>query len=221
MPANTRRGLRPMRPATLKPYERWNFGKPGWIYQLKYDGFRALLYKDAAGCSLQSKGGNDFVSMGKSFKALCQAAEKELAAGDIVLDGEVVVLDEEGKADFCALMEGKYSIVYAAFDILWLRGKDVRGVPLAKRLELLRREIPRRSSALLMIGAAEPDIAEVLFELVCRQGLEGLVAKRADSLYDPADKRAWVKVINKKYPLIEKKRAFFNRARAKKTARRI
>lgn len=220
MSITNRSGLEPMRPMPIKPHERWNFAKPGWLYQIKYDGFRALLKKEGECCSLYSKKGRDLLAMGSKVKALCQSVASELAARDIALDGELVALDEEGKADFWALMEGRHPLVYAAFDILRLDGKDVRNLPLTRRLELLRKEIPAPSRVLLMVEAVEPNIAAQIFELVCRREVEGLVAKRADSAYDPAARRAWVKLLNKAYPLIQEKRAFFNRTRATTSARR-
>jgi bifunctional non-homologous end joining protein LigD len=216
------RAYEPMRPLSLKKGERWDFGKPGWAYQIKYDGFRGILRKSSEGCALESKEGNDLSRMRGSFDALCKAVAQELKAKDIVLDGEVVVLDDKGRADFWALMEARQPLAYAAFDILSAEGEDLRHLPLEARLMILRGQLPRTSGVLLYADTVEGgEDAARIFERLCSKELdmEGLVAKKLNSPYDPRLKDAWRKVLNPSYSHKERKQKFFNKARTARAAR--
>lgn len=210
----------PMRAQPLPKGKRWDFDAPGWAYQIKYDGFRGLMRKSGEGCTLESKEGNDLMRMRGVFKTLCEQVSGELKAKDIVLDGEVVVLDQTGRADFWALMEGKRPAAYVAFDILAAEGEDLRHLPLEARLMILRGQVSQGSGVLLYADMVERgEDAARIFEKLCSEELdvEGLVAKRLDSPYNPRLTNAWYKVLNPNYSHRESKRLFFTKARAAKT----
>ena len=164
-----------------------------WIYELKLDGFRAEAIKSGGTVRLRSR--ND-----KDFNARFPSVAEALAAmpDETVIDGEIVALDESGRPSFNALQNygaGAALIIYYVFDVMVLAGKDVMGEPLATRRDLLRRRVlaklgePIRESPEL--NASLPD----LIRSVKAQSLEGLVAKRRDSRYEPGQRSgAWQKM---------------------------
>ncbi|MFL5447218.1 MAG: DNA ligase, partial [Gemmatimonadales bacterium] len=111
---------------TLKPDP---FNHPAWLFEPKYDGFRGMLYLSRSGCNLYSKRGN----LMTRFAGLARQLAAELGARELILDGEIVALDDEGRIDFWGLMRGQGTLAYAAFDLLWLNGQDLRPRPLHRR----------------------------------------------------------------------------------------
>jgi bifunctional non-homologous end joining protein LigD len=97
------------------------FEHADWLYELKYDGFRALAYVDDGRCRLISRKGNEL----KRFEALCRSMPGELKARSAVIDGQVVALDESGRPTFYDLLKRRSRIVYFAFDLLWANGEDL------------------------------------------------------------------------------------------------
>ena len=163
------------------------FDHRDWVFELKYDGFRALAYIDAGQCKLVSRNRNQF----KRFQSL-GATIAETLTGAVVLDGEIACLDSEGKPQFYELMRRQVAPTYCAFDILWLDGRDLRRLPLLERKRRLRELI--RSPLLYVdhIGARGAD----LFKAACERDLEGIVAKLANGHYEPAA-TTWVKIKNR------------------------
>jgi ATP-dependent DNA ligase len=164
-----------------------------WAYELKLDGYRALAIKTSGQVRLRSRNDKDFNSRYPAIvKALMSLPD------ETVVDGEVVAMDASGRPSFNALQNygsSKVSIFYYLFDVLVLAGRNVMSQPLATRRELLRDSIlsaledPIRHSPEL--NASLPD----LVESVRLQGLEGLVAKRLDSTYEPGQRSgAWQKM---------------------------
>ena len=103
------------------------------MFELKYDGFRALAYIEAGQCRLVSRKRNQF----KRFQSLC-AAIAETIRGAAVLDGEIACLDSDGKSQFYELMRRRLAPTYCAFDILWLNGRDLRSKPLLERKAIVK-----------------------------------------------------------------------------------
>jgi bifunctional non-homologous end joining protein LigD len=165
---------------------------PDWVYELKYDGFRALAYIVEGECRLISRRGNQL----KRFEGLCHSLAKAVKACDAVIDGEVVALDESGMPAFYDLLKRRSRIIYFAFDLLWLNGNDLRELPLLERKKLLRSIIPRESCCIGYVRPVDGG-AEKLFQLVKVNDLEGLVVKRKDGKYRPQTK--WYKVLNPSY----------------------
>ena len=98
------------------------FDHPAWLFEPKFDGFRGVFYMTSRGCAMYSKRGNRF----SRFPELCDRIRDELGQREVILDGEVAAIDDEGRVDFWGLMRGKGHLVYAVFDILWLNGRDLR-----------------------------------------------------------------------------------------------
>ena len=169
------------------------FDDPGWLYELKLDGFRALAHVDRGQCRLVSRNGHTF----KGWPGLATAIATAIRAESAVLDGEVVCLDADGRPDFKAPLFRRAVPVLYAFDLLMLDGQDVREKPLLARKRLLRRVLPRRSGQVLYLDHVAGRGID-LFRAVCEMDLEGIVAKRKDGIYDP-DATMWVKVKNASY----------------------
>jgi bifunctional non-homologous end joining protein LigD len=157
------------------------------IYEPKFDGFRGVLYVSGRECYIRSKRGNVL----RRFADLALQVGAELHARDAILDGEVVALDDEGRIDFRALLASRGWLHYAAFDLLWLNGKDLRAQPLIKRKRRLEQLIPANNSTLSRVLAVDEHGRE-LYEAVQRLDLEGIVAKRRVNPYSA--KTIWYKV---------------------------
>ncbi len=183
-------------PKDLKPMLATLVDKPfdeaGWMYEVKWDGFRAIAYMDGGEVNLRSRNNKDFA---KKFYPVFRALQEW--AVNAVVDGEVVVIDEKGKPDFNALQqwrsEADGNLVYYVFDVLWLEGYDLMKAPLSARRKVLESMLPEsdviRLSETFSIRGTE------FFELADSMGLEGVFAKRRDSEYTPDTRsRAWVKI---------------------------
>jgi ATP-dependent DNA ligase len=164
-----------------------------WLYELKLDGYRAIAFKTGGKVHLRSRNAKDFTAR---YAAIASALSA--LPDDTAIDGEVVALDAAGKPSFNLLQNfgsSKASVVYYVFDVLTIAGRDLMNEPLSIRRELLAAEImsklrdPIRESPIL--EASLPD----LIQAVKTQGLEGLVAKRRDSRYEPGQRSgAWAKM---------------------------
>ena len=183
------------------------FDHPDWLFEVKYDGFRALAYVEDGAVRLVSRKGNVY----KSFPALCQALAACLTVTDAVLDGEIVHLGPDGKPQFYDLMRRREPQYLYAFDLLWLNGRDQRGLPLLERKRRLRQIVSRPPSPLLYVDHVVGAGVE-LFEAVGRNDLEGIVGKRADARYTPEDP-TWVKIKTRTYSQIEGRRELFEKRR--------
>ena len=111
------------------------FDDPDWLFELKYDGFRALAFIDDGRCRLVSRNGKEF----KSFGGLTLGLPHDLRPRSAVLDGEIVCLDRDGRPDFADLFYRRREPIFLAFDLLALSGDDLRHLPLVERKAELRR----------------------------------------------------------------------------------
>src|SRR5262249_50086003 len=127
------------------------FSDSDWIYEIKWDGFRALAYVENGVCRLVSRNGNDF----KSFPGLTAAIPDELRADAAVLDGEIVCLDLYGKSQFEDLLFRRGEARFQAFDLLWCDGEDLRYSSLIERKARLRAITPNRGAWLMYSGHVE------------------------------------------------------------------
>jgi len=170
---------------------------PEWAYELKFDGYRALGLKVDGRAQLLSRNGRNFTMR---FASIARALES--LPGETVIDVEIVAYDADGRPSFSVLqnrLSDKPQLHLYAFDLLVLRGKDLTQEPLEKRRDLLRRKImPLLPDSIRYSETLEASAAEVI-DAVRRQGLEGVVAKRRDSPYQPGKRSgAWQKMrINK------------------------
>ena len=164
-----------------------------WAYQLKLDGYRAIAFKAGGTVHLRSR--ND-----KDFSVRYPAVVKGLAKlpDDTVIDGEVIALDDDGRPSFSMLQNygaSEAPVLYFVFDVVVLAGRDVMREPLEARRELLEQKILPRLCEPVRYAAPLDAALPVLVESVKAQGLEGLVAKRLDSRYEPGLRSgAWQKM---------------------------
>ena len=113
---------------------------PDWLFEIKYDGFRALAHIEYGRCKLVSRNGNEF----KSFRTLCQSLAAELKRpGSVILDGEIACLDGNGKSHFYDLLFRKGQPRFVAFDLLHCDGQDLTYSPLIERKQRLRAILPQ------------------------------------------------------------------------------
>ena len=172
----------------------------GWRYELKLDGFRGTLYVEQKRAWFRSKKGHGL----RRFDELARRVAGELGARSAILDGEIVVMGEEGP-DFYALLFHRGVPQFAAFDLLWLDGRDLRAHAYTARKAALRKLIDRRARH---VSYVESHAQAALFEAAQRMDLEGIVAKRCDEPYTSAAK--WIKVKSLGYSQSSGRWEFFN-----------
>jgi bifunctional non-homologous end joining protein LigD len=165
-----------------------------WLYEMKFDGYRALAFKAGREVRLVSRNKRDF---GDDYPLLLDAL-KSLIAKSFVIDGEIAALDENGRSSFQLLqsygIRKNIPLVYYAFDLLSLEGTDVRDQPLFELRKLLVKLL-KNAPANIRFSEELQGTREALLEIAHKFGLEGLVAKRPDSSYEPGRRSgAWVKV---------------------------
>ena len=177
------------------------FDHDDWVFELKYDGWRALAYVDGGRCRLVSRNGNVFKRFGQLGAAIGAAVP-----GTAALDGEIACLDGDGRPQFYELFRRRVPPTYCAFDVLWLNGRDLRGRPLVERKRLLKRLV--RPPLLYVDHVAGRGMD--LFQAACASDLEGVVAKLANGRYQPA-MTTWVKIKNGNYSQAEGRADFFDR----------
>jgi len=177
------------------------FDKEGWQYEIKWDGYRVVAFCNKSKVELKSR--ND-----KSFNEKFYPVYKAVQDWNIyaVVDGEVVVLDENGQSNFGALQnwrrEADGEIYFYVFDVLWLNGKDLMQIPLSERRNILKQMIPENNIIRLSENFEVSGIE--FFEIAKKMGLEGIIAKKSDSTYTPGNRsKEWLKVkANKRQEMI-------------------
>jgi bifunctional non-homologous end joining protein LigD len=172
---------------------------PGWLHEIKHDGFRILARRDRAGVRLITRSGNDFSSR---FPFIAMAVGK-LPVSSCLIDGEAIVCDQNGLAVF-DLIRGhgsKASAVLCAFDLLELDGKDLRREPIEKRKALLAKLLKGSNASIVLNEHFEEDGAAV-YRAACQLGCEGMVSKRLGSSYRSGRSPHWVKVKNSRAPAV-------------------
>jgi bifunctional non-homologous end joining protein LigD len=159
-----------------------------WLYEVKFDGYRAIAYVRGGSCELRSRTDNDLTARFGEVATAIDRATRD----DAVLDGEVCALDERGRPSFSAMQTGTGRLVYYAFDCLEARGETLVDLPLEERRARLE-ELVRAGSA-VMVSEAFDDGASLL-QAVIEQALEGIVAKRCGSVYAQGKRnRDWQKL---------------------------
>jgi bifunctional non-homologous end joining protein LigD len=174
--------------ATLADAEEVPTGA-GWSHEVKWDGYRAIARVAGGDATLTSRRGLD---MTERFKVVARALERAVRTPDVVLDGEVCALDDEGRASFSVMQQGKGPLVLYVFDVLEIDGEPLLDLPLRERRERLE-EVVAFKEAIRLSQAF--DDGEALFEAAREQGLEGIVSKKIESRYQPGRRtRDWLKV---------------------------
>jgi bifunctional non-homologous end joining protein LigD len=164
----------------------------GWLFEVKWDGYRALAHVSQGEARLTSRKGNDLTAR---FPAVAREIARAVKTPDCVLDGEICALDEQGRASFSAMQQGKpgTAIVYFVFDLLELEGEPLVDLPLIERWRRLEKLLDRRNRTVRPSETFED--GDALLEAAKQQGLEGIMAKRADSRYGVGRRtRDWLKI---------------------------
>ncbi len=170
------------------------FDDPGWIYEIKWDGYRAIAEINKNETRLYSRNGLSFAT---DYPAIFEELQK--IKKNVVLDGEIVAIDANGKPSFQLIQQyaqgGEVAICYYVFDCLSVNGKSTEGKPLIERKEILKSILPQSELIKYCDHIEGQGIA--FFKAVKKQGLEGMIAKRADSTYTEGSRSAdWLKVKN-------------------------
>lgn len=168
------------------------FNREDWLFEIKWDGYRALAAKKDKHLELYSRTGQDFSShYPPVFEALHNLQH------NVILDGEVVVVDKDGKPHFEWLQGWRTNpqghLVYYVFDLLWVDGRDLRDMPLRERKQLLKSLLPNNPHIRYSDHIATEGVE--LFEKIRGQALEGIIAKRGDSPYREGSRgNNWLKI---------------------------
>lgn len=178
------------------------FDSPDWLFEIKWDGYRAVAFVNDGSVRLVSRNQNDLTSQFSELRDLTQFVKAKTA----VLDGEIVALDEQGRSSFSLMQQrtgirsggrrvagrSDVEVAYYVFDLIYADGYDLRRVSLEERKKALSQiitpdQIVRYSEHFLEHGVA-------LFEAAKQQGLEGILAKRRGSFYEERRSREWLKI---------------------------
>ncbi|MEM4409880.1 MAG: RNA ligase family protein [Candidatus Caldarchaeum sp.] len=181
------------------------FDDPDWLFEIKYDGFRALAIFERGSCRFLSRNQHKL----HGFAELRRALAREINAETAILDGELAVTDHLGRTVFADIMKRRQQALYFAFDLLWLDGEDLRELPLLKRKEKLKRILPERSAHVLYVDHVR-GAGQRLYRVACDLDLEGIVAKRVNSRYE-TEGEPWIKMKNPAYSQKEGRGDLFKR----------
>ncbi len=178
-----------------------SFDNPEWLFEIKWDGYRAVSFFRDGKVRLVSRNQNDLTAQYSELHELAKFVKAETA----VLDGEIVVLDEQGRASF-GLMQQRTGIrsggrratarpelpaLYYAFDLIYLDGYDLRRVPLERRKQILAQIITPNE---IMRYSDHFPQGLALFKVAKEKGLEGILAKKKSSLYEERRSQEWLKI---------------------------
>jgi bifunctional non-homologous end joining protein LigD len=190
-----------IRPMLATPTEH-PFDSPEWLFEIKWDGYRAVAFIHNGKAQLVSRNQNDLTGQYPELVTL----PKFVNAKNAVLDGEVVALDEEGRPSFSLMQQrtgfrarghrtapkAGINIVYQAFDLLYADGYDLRRVKLEDRKQALSSLL--NAGELVRFSDHYPVSGKALFEIARERGLEGIVAKRRNSCYEERRSSEWLKI---------------------------
>lgn len=165
-----------------------------FIHEIKFDGYRIQARLDHGQTMLKTRNGLDWTPRFQPVAIAVAALPAETA----LIDGEIVVEDDNGVSSFSALQavlkgERRGAFVYHAFDLLHLDGRDLRREPLTVRKAALAELLARNRNPILRLSEHLSERGPLVFEHACRMGLEGIVSKRADAPYRSGRSRNWIK----------------------------
>lgn len=191
LPKARPRFIEPMKPRLIEHAP--NMGD--WAYELKFDGIRVLAIKSGQSVQLISRNEK---KLNNRFPEIARAAG-HFDADECVVDGEVVAMDDEGRSSFQLLqrteLDGKDApLAFYVFDLLQLNGRSLIGLPLALRRKMLTQIVPSSGDIIRLSGEIGSE-ARILLPEIKRHGLEGLIGKLRDSVYEPGRRSgAWIKL---------------------------
>ncbi|MGZ3608325.1 MAG: non-homologous end-joining DNA ligase, partial [Syntrophales bacterium] len=182
------RGIRPMLATLIKK----PFDHPDWMFEVKWDGYRAVAEIRDGDVSLYSR---NRISLHQKFSPIMDSLRK--FRFDAVLDGEIVVVDDQGHPDFQMLQgypkSGSGHLLYYVFDLLYFQGHGLTNLPLLRRKELLKEMLPSTPNIKFSNYVWKEGV--LFFNVVKEKGLEGIIAKHAQSMYRMGKRsRQWLKV---------------------------
>jgi len=180
------------------------FDNPDWVFEIKWDGYRAIAFIESGRVRLMSRTQNDLTAQFQELGSLPQYVKAER----VILDGEIVALDEEGRPSFSLMQQrtgfqaGKrrlprregVPVIYYAFDLLYLDGLDLRRVPLEERKQLLQERIEAGKGEVVHYSDHYAEKGLDLFEAAKQRGLEGILAKKRRGVYEEKRSRDWLKI---------------------------
>jgi len=166
------------------------FSDTNWLFEPKWDGYRAICYYGQSRIRFISRRNNDLTNRFPELRAI------DLRADSATIDGEIVAIDEDGLPCFDELRKSRRSgaVVFYAFDLLTLNGDDLRDLPLLKRKSALKRIVRRTKNNRIRFTDYIVGDGLALFAQLERQQLEGMVAKKIDSKYESGRTREWLKI---------------------------
>ncbi|TGU93175.1 ATP-dependent DNA ligase [Mesorhizobium sp. M00.F.Ca.ET.151.01.1.1] len=180
--------IRPMEPELVEQPPKGD----EWGHEVKFDGYRTQVIKDADGIRFYTKNGFDWTT---KYRPLADEAEG-IEAESFIIEGEIIVTNEDGLSDFHALRSAitrrPQDLYLVAFDLLHLNGHDLRDMPLKDRREILQALVP--AGGRIQFSEALPGTGEAVYHLACEAGLEGIVSKRLDSVYRSGSTMSWRKI---------------------------
>lgn len=168
------------------------FSKDDWFFEVKWDGYRAIGVKHKSDIQLYSRNAHSFLDKYPPVAEAMHAFKH-----DVIIDGEIVVVDSDGAPHFESLQGWQSNpdgdLKYYVFDLLWIDGHDLRKAPLSERKKILKAILPKHD--ILQFSDDVAKEGEKLFAEMRRRNLEGMVAKKADSLYREGERgQDWLKV---------------------------
>jgi bifunctional non-homologous end joining protein LigD len=180
------------------------FDNPEWLFEIKWDGYRAVAFIEDGGVRLVSRTQNDLTAQFSELGGLAKFVKAQRA----ILDGEIVALDDEGRPSFSLMQQrtgfqpGKrrlprregVPVIYYAFDLLYVDGLDLRRVGLEQRKKLLQDQIVAGDGGILHFSDHYAEKGLDLFEAAKQRGLEGIVAKKRNSTYQEKRSSDWLKI---------------------------
>lgn len=182
------RFIRPMEPELVEQPPKGG----EWSHEVKFDGYRTQIIKDADGIRFYTKNGFDWTD---KYRPLAEEA-KTISAESFIIEGETIVTNEAGLSDFHALRSAitrrPQDLYLVAFDLLHLDGRDLRDMPLKDRREILQALIP--AGGHIQFSEALPGTGDAVYLLACEANLEGIVSKRLDSPYRSGSTMNWRKI---------------------------
>ena len=170
--------------------------EPGWVYEIKWDGYRAISYLNAGNAEIRSRNNKSF---DEKFYPIHQALKNWKI--NAVVDGEIIVQTEKGVPHFEDLQgwrsEADGQLAYYVFDILWLEGKNLMDFPLSERREILKSLVP--AEGIIRLSKNHEATGNEFYELAAKMDLEGIIAKKSDSKYIPDTRsKEWLKIKTEK-----------------------
>jgi bifunctional non-homologous end joining protein LigD len=174
---------------------------PGWLHEIKHDGFRIMARRDGDRIRLLTRNGNNFADR----FPLIAAAVAELPVKSCLIDGEAIVTDDSGLAVFELIRRHRSAAAAAlcAFDLLELDGRDLRREPIERRKGVLAKLLRGVAGSIVLNQHYDGD-GMIVFAHACRLGCEGIVSKRLGSAYRSGRSPHWLKIKNPEAPAVRR-----------------